>query len=290
MIIHVAERDVPYAQIERACLDDERLSYNARGLLAHLLSKPTSWDVSKEALVKTSPDSRRTVQKALAELVKCGYAKLEAVRSARGRVQGKRYTIAERPRFNVPSEEHRQTTLPSLGKNRRTVKPMIGKTDDRLSGSLSKNYPESNNQEERNIEENPPILLRKTSPRGETGYSAGFEGFWQMYPVKKGKGQAWRSWQRQHLDPLQAMICRSIEDHLDRDEDWRRNYIKHPATFLNGRCWEDDLATVRTPLSGMTDKEYRTLKNSQELMEMMDHDTGGPHAFLSLAERHGDHV
>ena len=321
MIIHVEERDLPYAQIERACLGDARLSWAARGLLAYLLSKPQNWEVRREELVHASThDGRYVVQKLLTELAHFGYAKLETVQDGKGRIQGKRYVIAERPKFNVPSQDHRRTNISIDGENASMVErntrqfvapnkgdsknkglsvpktpPTMDITDDGYTAQRcpedlrSKKDPESNTQGKRKRED-PPVLLRKPSPLGETGYSAGFESFWQIYPVKKGKGKAWMSWQRQHLDPLQAIICRSVEDHLERDEDWHRNYIKHPATFLNARCWEDDLATVRTPFSGMTDKEYRTFKNSQELMEILDHDPRRPEPFLSLAERHGNHV
>ena len=136
----------------------------------------------------------------------------------------------------------------------------------------------------------PPVSLRSTSPMGEDRYSAGFKAFWAVYPIKKGKGRAWKSWQRQKLDPLQAIICRSVEDHLDHDDDWRRGFIKHPETFLNGQCWEDDLTPSPAAQHGLTDKNYRTLKNAQELIEDLGNDTPGPFPFLANTLRHGPHV
>lgn len=54
-------------------LNDTRLSWEARGLLAHLLSKPDHWKVIVKALVKESPAGRDAIYTILKELEKHGY-------------------------------------------------------------------------------------------------------------------------------------------------------------------------------------------------------------------------
>jgi hypothetical protein len=62
--------------------------------------------------------------------------------------------------------------------------------------------------------------------------------------MKKAKGTAWAVWRRLQLDPLADRICASVAQHQHHDPDWAKNYIKHPATYLTGRCWEDEFPTA----------------------------------------------
>jgi uncharacterized protein YdaU (DUF1376 family) len=76
-------------------------------------------------------------------------------------------------------------------------------------------------------------------------YDARFLEFWSHYPRKKSKGQAWKAWQR--LRP-NADLEQQIADGLNRAKsspDWKRDngkFIPHPATWLNARGWEDEVA------------------------------------------------
>lgn len=87
-----------------------------------------------------------------------------------------------------------------------------------------------------NQDEDPPLA----PPQGER-YSAGFEAFWMLYPEKMAKDKAWQVWRRKRLESLTAEICASVHAHRDRDPHWRTGHIKHPAAFLTGGCWKDEL-------------------------------------------------
>lgn len=65
-----------------------------------------------------------------------------------------------------------------------------------------------------------------------------FETFWNLYDYKKGKGKAYNAWKRlKKSEKEQAIKC--IPEYKD---DCRKNErrMKHPATFLNQKTWEDD--------------------------------------------------
>lgn len=72
-----------------------------------------------------------------------------------------------------------------------------------------------------------------------------FDGFWSAYPRKQSKGDAQRAWVK--LNPnadLRASILQAIEVQKT-SEDWTKDngkFIPHPATWLNGRRWEDESA------------------------------------------------
>jgi hypothetical protein len=69
-----------------------------------------------------------------------------------------------------------------------------------------------------------------------------FAAFWSAYPKKLGKAQAEKAWCA--LNPQNGLadaIIASVQDHLTCDQ-WRDpQYIPYPASFLNGRRWEDVL-------------------------------------------------
>lgn len=76
-----------------------------------------------------------------------------------------------------------------------------------------------------------------------TSYTDSFERFWKAYPSKVGKGGAFKSWQK--LKPtidLQAKILEAIEAQKSSKK-WQEGYIKNPQTWLNERCWEDEVIT-----------------------------------------------
>lgn len=74
-----------------------------------------------------------------------------------------------------------------------------------------------------------------------------FDDFWLLYPRRVAKKDARKAWSRippsQHVAILTAVVA------------WRRvwadkdaQYIPHPATWLNGERWEDELPATNVPL------------------------------------------
>ena len=60
----------------------------------------------------------------------------------------------------------------------------------------------------------------------------GFERFWEKYPIKIGKEEAWEEWQRRCPDP--EVACRSLDAWM-RTGQWikeKGRYIPRAAKFL----------------------------------------------------------
>lgn len=72
MIIR-GKRQTNYTILSNVGLEDTRLTFKAKGLLAYLLSKPDGWMVSDRQLATVGPDGRDAVQTALRELESFGY-------------------------------------------------------------------------------------------------------------------------------------------------------------------------------------------------------------------------
>lgn len=72
-----------------------------------------------------------------------------------------------------------------------------------------------------------------------------FETFWADYPRKVAKGDAEKSWKK-NKPPLAD--CLSAIASAKLSSDWTKDggqFIPHPATWLNGRRWEDDASPSR---------------------------------------------
>jgi len=87
MSIIRVEKNGDYTILANAPLNDERLSWEARGLLAYLLSKPNNWKVNSRALVGKAPAGRAKVQRILRELEEHGYLERRKVRGEHGRFE-----------------------------------------------------------------------------------------------------------------------------------------------------------------------------------------------------------
>ncbi|AFZ69538.1 hypothetical protein [Deinococcus peraridilitoris] len=73
IIRKVRSRENPYSQIYRRALQDDRLSWNARGIMGYLLSKPDNWTVSVSDLIKQGHLKRDGIRAVLKELQATGY-------------------------------------------------------------------------------------------------------------------------------------------------------------------------------------------------------------------------
>lgn len=92
---------------------------------------------------------------------------------------------------------------------------------------------------------NPPSYTSLETPSVETPSvvvpirTDEFDLFWSIYPLRVGKDAARRAWakaiRRATADDITAG-ARRYRDDPNRDE----GYTKHPATWLNAGCWDDD--------------------------------------------------
>lgn len=67
------KKEREYVSISNTVLQDKRLSWEARGVMAYLLSKPDGWQCRNYDLVKQSPAGKHVIQRVLKELQEYGY-------------------------------------------------------------------------------------------------------------------------------------------------------------------------------------------------------------------------
>ncbi len=97
-IFRTAKRDNPYVQIDKTVLNDVRLSWKAKGLMAFLLSKPDHWEINIRNLIKQAKDGKEAVYSGIKELIKLGYIVRVESRD-KGRFSHIEYLIFENPQL-----------------------------------------------------------------------------------------------------------------------------------------------------------------------------------------------
>jgi len=117
--IRRAARRHRFVIIDQAAVEDTRLSWAARGLLAYLLSRPDDWKVLVNDLKKRGNLGRDGIYALLRELRSAGYVCFERHRDDGGRMRGGTYIVSEvpapvpaSPDAAEPDREAPRTALP----------------------------------------------------------------------------------------------------------------------------------------------------------------------------------
>jgi hypothetical protein len=71
-----------------------------------------------------------------------------------------------------------------------------------------------------------------------------FDSFWTAYPKRVAKRDALKAWEKlSEADKAAALAA--LPNHVSHWKDTDPKYIPHPASWLNGWRWEDDLPKKR---------------------------------------------
>lgn len=99
-------------------------------------------------------------------------------------------------------------------------------------------------QERNNINKNLNKNIKKE-------YTCSFEQFWSAYPKKTAKSTALRAWEKLKPDmELVSKILEALEKQKNTSQWQKENgqFIPYPATWLNGKRWEDELEQCQKPI------------------------------------------
>jgi hypothetical protein len=120
--------------------------------------------------------------------------------------------------------------------------------ENNSTSNLTTNQPATNqqittNKNVKNVKNNnnPPTPLS-----GGTVYSKSFLDWYELYPEKKGKGAAYKSWQKIGkkgiVTPKELMVAieAQVKANHFRGRDGQ-DYIPNPSTWLNQYRWEDEI-------------------------------------------------
>jgi hypothetical protein len=71
-----------------------------------------------------------------------------------------------------------------------------------------------------------------------------FAEFYAAYPVKKGKEDAIKAWAKLSESEREKAIA-DVPKRSQMDRQWLDGYAPHPATYLNGKRWADEIEVSR---------------------------------------------
>jgi hypothetical protein len=137
IILSSVTRD-PFARVSKQLLDDPKLSWKAKGIMAYLLGKPPKWKLRVTDLVKKSSDGKHAIRAALKELQVNGYATFERVRLD-GKIVDTIWKVADSPLFlpkkDLQHPESQNVENQHHSKNNTFSKNDFNKNETSLSSS-----------------------------------------------------------------------------------------------------------------------------------------------------------
>jgi hypothetical protein len=121
MAIYKAVVENNYAVIPNETLQDQSLTFEARGILCLLLSLPADWEIHKSWLQKQAPScGRDKLTRILGELQKAGYLRRQSRQGESGKMDGVDWYV-----YPTAQLENRMTENPSCGKPATTKETVL---------------------------------------------------------------------------------------------------------------------------------------------------------------------
>jgi hypothetical protein len=218
--------DDHFTQIPNDWVRDDRLTLEARGLLAQIMSHRPGWNLSIKSLAGRNHVGRDKVKRILDELLKFGYLERSEKQGhdERGHLAG--YDYYTRDPQGVTQEPCKAE--PTQAEPVKAEKPP------------KKTIPKEDNKLEKTIE-----------------IEKGFSQFWAVYPKKHDKPLALRSFQKA-LDRTTVEVIISAAERYRDDPNREGLFTKNPSTWLNADAWENG------PLPSNVVSKPRRLTNAEE--------------------------
>jgi len=102
-----------------------------------------------------------------------------------------------------------------------------------------------------------PITRSKPLVKGKNfEYPGDFNCFWKLYPRKSAKQQAFMAWNK--LTDEEKKKCEiAVENQLKNGIfSEQKKWVPHPATWLNGRRWEDEVTLDKSCKVGTNEDNW----------------------------------
>ena len=105
-IVRMKKHKHNFVIIDKVCLNDVRLSWQATGLLGYFMGLPDDWQVNVADLSKRKTNGKSSLASIIAELERHGYVTKKRSRAkVGGKFTGWDYTVYEEPKPDSPKSE-----------------------------------------------------------------------------------------------------------------------------------------------------------------------------------------
>ena len=200
----------PYTRISNATLQDTRLSFKARGLLAYILSLPDDWSINVTHLETQSPQGKEAIYSALKELSELGYMRKEILRNEAGQIDGHRWIA-----FNNPSSDP-ERQKPCAG-------GMLGQVEPATTKEISEVKKKERNKEAEKLVQAIDV--------------------YNLYPRKVARADGLRAISKA-IDKIgYEELRKHVAEYAAAVATWpqeQRGFAPYPASWINDERWNDD--------------------------------------------------
>lgn len=218
-------------------------------LVLNRYANKKSWQCfpSRETIIEKAQISKNTLDKCLKELMDIGALKVEKRRTGHGVYASNLYTVCMLP----PNISH----TPKIGI---THTPKIGTTHTPKSNPLTI----VNNQSQRTRD--------ISSSSDDDGL---FDRWWEVYPRKKGKGQARTAFKKALRKTDFETLLLKAEQYSEERFGQNPDYTAYPATWLNGEYWlnEKDTTFISKPAT-FREREIDLVKQAMQRIKEAPHE------------------
>ncbi len=198
-------------------LNDTRLSYGARGLMAHALAHYDDWEFTGEEYFTNRKDKIAKIKGYLKELIQYGYLKRAREKNDKGRLGNAIYIFREIPKCEKPTLEN---YIFDKYKEKSEVEPKVEKP---ILDLPTLDLP--------TLENHTPNNTNITNTNNI--YDEEFEILWKTYPKKEGKAKARTGYKKLRKKYSMEELQRCVERYSENIKGSDKQYIKHGSTFFN---------------------------------------------------------
>lgn len=220
-----------FTTLDNTPINDEQLSWKAKGLFTYLWSKPDDWDYRVTEVAEHATDGIGSTSTGVNELEKAGYLKRKQ-KNKDGVFGDSVWTLSEKPIFKKPITENPRSDNPITDKPYTENRPLLN-TDELNTDLTNKRDTKTNSASHSNAQS--VSQLEKE-----------FEEVWSKYPNKKGKKQAfnhYKAWRKSSTKHTNEYLLDQLNKYLVYCQ--QNNSWYHPmngSTWFNGR-FDDVLIT-----------------------------------------------
>ena len=238
------QRDFKGIWIPRKVWFDERLTALDKIILAEIDSLDAGeqdWYASNAHIAAFCQCSERKVSEAIARLIELEYIYVKSF-NGRERTLKSRVAFVDEADTQIPRGRHENSSETGSKKSEADTQiPRESKIPRNTERKIESNIP------------NPPPPKRQRRVSQLTlSQAKSFARFWEIYPRKVAKESAEKAWAK--IDPPEHLVSRiilAVENQKKVDSRFREiRFTPHPATWLNGREWENTYETGGTQNGG----------------------------------------
>ncbi len=137
--------------------------------------------------------------------------------------------LCEDDQMIVKKSDHQKTTITIVNYGIYQDKQTTNRPRPDHDQTTTRPRPDTNKNDIRMIKNDKEIYTSMT-----------FDDFWNQYPKKQAKQDAVRAWGKIKMtEDLYTNIIQGL-DRAKKSRQWTEGFIPNPATWLNGRRWEDE--------------------------------------------------